>query len=155
MLIRRFAGRPSQGWNWAPFGELERIQREMDRLSEALGKGSLREPFAGVFPLMNVSEDKENYYIRAELPGIKAGDLEISVTGETLTLAGERKIPSENEKATYHRREREAGRFSRIVTMPRQIDTSKVDARCKDGILTVILPKAESAKPKQVPVQVS
>jgi HSP20 family protein len=154
MIIRRIGGWPT--WEWrSPFGELERMRREMDRRSEALTGPLLREPLAGVFPLMNVSEDPDNYYVRAELPGIKADELNISITGNSLTVAGERTIPAENEKAGYHRREREAGKFSRVVGLPSEVDTSKVEARCVDGLLTVVLPKAEEAKPKQIAVKTS
>lgn len=152
MIIRRIGEWPT--WEWrSPFGELDRMRREMDRLSEALTGPLSREPLAGVFPLMNVTEDGDNYYVRAELPGIKADELSISLTGTSLTVAGERTIPAENEKARYHRREREAGKFSRVVSLPSQVDTSKVEARCVDGVLTVVLPKAEVAKPKQIAVK--
>jgi HSP20 family protein len=130
------------------------MRREMDRLSETLSRG-WGEPAAGVFPLMNVTEDKDNYYIRAELPGIKADELDMSVTADTLSLSGERKIPAEDEKAQYHRREREAGRFSRIITLPAQVDAGKAEAHCADGVLTVVLPKAEEAKPRQITVKTS
>jgi HSP20 family protein len=126
----------------------------MDRLSETLSRG-WGEPGAGVFPLMNVTEDKDHYYIRAELPGIKADELDMSVTADTLSLSGERKIPEEDEKAQYHRREREAGRFSRIITLPAQVDAGKAEAHCADGVLTVVLPKAEEAKPRQITVKTS
>jgi HSP20 family protein len=127
----------------------------MDLLNRVQTRGLFREPVAGVFPLMNVTEDNDNYYIRAELPGIKTDVLDISVTGESLTLSGERKIPPEDETATYHRREREAGKFSRIISFPGQVDTGKVDARSADGILTVVLPKAEAAKPRQITIKVA
>jgi HSP20 family protein len=154
MIWRRITGFPT--WDWTSrFDELERMRRDMDRLSEGLARGIFKEPMAGVFPLMNVSEDKDNYYVRAELPGLKANDLDISVTGDTLSISGERKIPAEDEKAQYHRREREAGKFSRIVSLPAQIDTGKVEARCNDGVLTVVLPRAEAAKPKQIAVKTS
>jgi HSP20 family protein len=104
---------------------------------------------------MNVTEDKDNYYVRAELPGLKADDLDISVTGDTLSISGERKISVEDEQAQYHRREREAGKFSRIVTLPAQMDTGKAEAHCTDGILTVVLPKAEAVKPRQIAVKAS
>ena len=105
--------------------------------------------------MMNITEDEKNYYVRAELPGIKADELEMSVTGDTLSVSGERKLPAEDEKAQYHRKERDAGRFSRIVTLPGQLNTGKVEARCTDGVLTVTLPKAEAAKPKQITVKTS
>ncbi len=154
MLWRRMTGWPA--WDWSsPLDELERMRREMDRLTEGFSRGPFRQPMAGVFPLMNVSESKDAYYVRAELPGIKSDGLDISVTGDTLSISGERKILAEDEKAQYHRREREAGKFSRIITLPVSVDTAKVEARCADGILTVILPKAETAKPKQISVKTS
>jgi HSP20 family protein len=127
----------------------------MDQLTEGFPTSVFREPAAGVFPLMNVTEDKDNYYLRAELPGIKADELDMSATGDSLSISGERKIPSEDAKAQYHRRERDAGRFSRVVSLPSQIDTGKVEAKCTDGILTVVLPKAEAAKPKQITIKSS
>jgi HSP20 family protein len=154
MIMRRLTGWPA--WDWRnPFEELERMRRRMDRLFEDLTGGMVGEPVAGVYPLMNVTEDKDNYYVRAELPGIKADDLDISVTADSLTLSGERKIPVEDENAKYHRREREAGKFSRILSLPAQIDTEKVEARCDNGVLTVVLPKAEAAKPRQIAVKAS
>lgn len=149
MIVRRLTGWPT--WHWrSPFDELERMRRQMDRLSEGL-----RGPIAGVFPLVNVTEDSDSYYCRAELPGTKADDLDISVTGNSLSIAGERKITTEDENANYHRREREAGKFSRIISLSDQVDTAKVDAHCIDGVLTVVLPKAESAKPRQITIKTS
>jgi len=135
---------------------MERLRRQMELLSGGrTGERLWSTPAAGVFPLMNITENKDNYYVRAELPGLKAEDLELSVTGDTLSISGERKIPAEDEKAQYHRREREAGRFSRIVSLPAQLDTGKVEASCTDGVLTVILPKAEVAKPRQIAIKAS
>ena len=154
MLWRQSSNWPVSGWT-RPFEELDRLRRQMDLLSGGLSRGLWGEPAAGVFPMMNITEDEKNYYVRAELPGIKADELEMSVTGDTLSVSGERKLPAEDEKAQYHRKEREAGRFSRIVTLPGQLNTGKVEARCTDGVLTVTLPKAEAAKPKQITVKTS
>jgi len=129
------------------------MRRDMDRLFGGLSRGVFREPSAGVFPLVNVTEDSNNYIVRAELPGVKAEELEISVTGDGLSLSGERKIHKEKKGARYHRKEREAGIFSRILTLPGPIDGDKVEATCKDGILTVVLPKSEAAKPRQISVK--
>jgi len=151
MIFRTVSNWPA----WRPhFGDLERLKRQMDLLSEGILGGAMRGPSAGVFPLMNVTEDKENYYIRAELPGINTDDLDISVTGDTISIAGERKI-SEEKDVKYHRREREAGKFNRILNLPTQINTAKVEARCTDGLLSIVLPKAESAKQKQIVVKAS
>ena len=152
MLLRRIYDWPTRGWT-SPFEELESMKRQMDLLTEGLSRGLWREPTAGVFPLINVTEDKNSYYVRAELPGFKADELDISVTGETLSISGERKLPVGEENAQYHRREREAGKFSRIISLPSQVNTAKVEARCADGIIIVVLPKAEEAKPKQIAVK--
>jgi HSP20 family protein len=154
MLLRRMTDWPPWGIT-NPFEQLERMKRQMDWLTGGLSRGLFREPTAGVFPMINVTEDKDNCYVRAELPGIKADVLDISVTGDTFSISGERKLPVENEKAQYHRKEREAGKFSRIVSLPTHVDTGKVEARCADGVLTVVLPKAEVAKPKRVAVKAS
>jgi HSP20 family protein len=107
---------------------------------------------AGVFPLINLTEDKDSYYVRAELPGVKADELDIQVTGNNLSISGERKIAAEDEGAKYHRREREAGTFSRMVGLPGEVNTDKVEASLEDGILNVVVSKAEIAKPKQISV---
>ena len=108
---------------------------------------------AGVFPLINLTEDKDNYYVRAEMPGLKADDISISVANNNLSISGERKIASEGENVRYHRREREAGTFNRIVALPGDVDADKVEANHVNGVLTVVIPKAEAAKPKQITVR--
>ena len=108
---------------------------------------------AGVFPLTNLSEDKDSYYVRAELPGVKADELDIQVTANNIAISGERKIAAQEEGARYHRREREAGTFSRMIGLPGDVNTEKVEAKLVDGILTVIVPKAEAAKPKQISIR--
>lgn len=154
MIIRRLYDWPAPE-SRSPFDELDRMRRQMDRLADTLWGGAYREPMAGIFPIVNVTEDHDNYYIRAELPGVKAGELDISVAGNGVSISGERKIEPVGKDVTYHRREREGGKFSRMVSLPKPIDSSKVDAHCADGILKVILPKAESAKPKQIQVKTS
>ena len=134
------------------FGELDRMRRDMQRLFEGLSGGTTPYAHAGVFPLTNVSEDPDNYYVRAELPGIKTEELDISVTADGISISGERKI-TPTEGATYHRRERESGTFSRMISHPGPVETDKVEASSKDGILTITLPKAEKAKPRQISVK--
>jgi len=147
MILRGF-GTPLWGMK-NPFEELERMKSQMERLFQS----SYEKPAAGVFPLTNLTEDKDNYYVRAELPGLKTDDLDISVTGNNLALSGERKIAEESKEAKYHRREREAGKFSRIIRLPGHINTEKIEAKLVDGVLTIVLPKAEEAKPKQITVR--
>jgi HSP20 family protein len=128
------------------------MRREMDTLFRNLGDFD-REPGPGVFPLTNVTEDDHNYYVRAELPGMAAEDIDISVTGDSVSISGERKIPEEKKGTRYHRREREAGKFSRMIGLPGEIDTKKVEASCVDGLLTIVIPKAAAAKPRQITVK--
>ncbi|OPY75767.1 MAG: Spore protein SP21 [Syntrophorhabdus sp. PtaU1.Bin153] len=154
LLLRRTGDWPTPGWR-NPFEELERIRRQMDAVSAAFLRGPSGETAAGVFPMINVTEDEDNYYVHAELPGMKADELVIDATASTLSITGERKFAVESEKAQYHRREREAGTFNRIVALPAEIDVEKVKARCTDGILTVVLPKAETAKPKRIAIKSS
>ena len=138
-----------------PYAELDRMRRQMDALSNMFFRGTpeRRVLSAGVFPLLNITENKDSYYIRAELPGVKAEDLGIQVVDKTLTISGERNIPKEGEKAKYHRREREAGKFSRAIGLPGEIDSDKIEAQLSDGLLTVTIPKAEKTKPKQITVK--
>jgi HSP20 family protein len=152
MFARRLINYPSMGWEH-PFAGLDRMSRQVDRLASAvLGRPMMPWMSAKVFPAVNLTEDGENYYVRAELPGIKADALEIQVQNRNLTIAGERTIESEGESVRYHRREREAGKFSRIISLPGDIDADKVDAKMVDGMLTVVIAKLESSKPRQIMV---
>jgi HSP20 family protein len=136
----------------SPIDVMQRMRRDMDQLL-----GMLNTPASvanvGVFPAVRLSQNKDSYYVRAELPGTDANDLDIQVTGRNLSISGERKIVSESEKARYHRREREAGKFSRIMSMPGDVDSDKVDASFVNGILTVTIPKSETQKPRQITVK--
>ena len=140
------------GWHRDPFAELESIQREMGRLMDSISSAWRGAGGAGVFPALNVSEDGENLYVRAELPGVNAKDLEISVHDNNLLIKGERKIAAEDERVSYHRREREAGTFQRIISLPTRVEAAKVTAVSKSGVLTLTLPKAAEAKPRQISV---
>lgn len=152
MFARRLFSYPSMNWEH-PFAELERMSRQMDRLSTAvLGRPSMPWMSAKVFPAINLTEDKDKYYVRAELPGIKADALDIQVQNRNLTITGERTIESEGENVRYHRRERESGKFSRIISLPGDIDAEKVEAKMVDGLLTVAIAKAEASKPRQIAV---
>jgi HSP20 family protein len=152
MFYRRLFNVPTWGFN-RPFREIDRLRRQMDELYGALSGGTLPMPSAGVFPLINVTEDKENYYVRAELPGIKSDELDIQVTNDSISISGERKIPVEGNGVKYHRREREAGKFSRLINLPGEVDVNKVEASRENGVLKVIIPKTEVAKPRQITVK--
>jgi HSP20 family protein len=152
MIFRRPFYYPTWGLRGA-FEELERMRRQLDEMFGGLERRPYRALGAGVFPLINLTEDKDRYYVRAELPGLQADDIQISLTGNNLSISGERKISSEGENVRYHRREREAGTFNRVIALPNEVDANKVEASHIDGILTVVIPKAEAAKPKQISVR--
>lgn len=152
MALIRFEERPFFRNPWLEF---ERMRRDIESLMRGFEYGATGAPgAAAVFPAMNLTEDNDNIYINAEVPGIVAADLEISVEGDTLLIKGERKAEGVGEKASYHRREIERGRFSRAITLPTKVDTARVEARTADGILYLTLPKAEEVKPKQIKVDV-
>ena len=148
MIYRRFFNVPSYRIR-SPWEELHRMRQHLDQV---FSDSSGRRVSAGVFPLINLTEDKDSYFVRAELPGVNGDELDIQVTGKNLAISGERKIAAEEENARYHRREREAGTFSRMIGLPGEVDTDKVEAKLENGILTVVVPKAEIAKPKQISV---
>jgi len=151
MFYPRLFGMPA--WRSAsPFEELNRMRRQMDRIMENFMDRPAGSLGAGVYPAINLTEDENHYYMRAELPGIKSEDLDIQATGNNVTVSGERRIEAEESSARYHRREREAGKFSRVFAMPRNIDAGRVEARLINGILTVKVPKAESARPRRIQI---
>jgi len=141
------------GWR-NPFADLENLTRRMDLLTNAMyGRPGTSVMMPKVFPAINITEDKDKYYVRAELPGIKANEIQVEVTGKNLSISGERKIQSEGKNTKYHRREREAGRFSRVIGLPGEVDADSVDARLVNGLLTVAITKSAAAKPKQITVK--
>ena len=151
MIYRRMFGVPT--WNVrSPFSELERMRQQMDNFLSRVSDGDMPSLHAGVFPSINLTENKDYYYIRAELPGISAGDLDIQATGNNLSILGERKIEAEKGNVRYHRKEREEGKFSRAINLPGDIDADAVSASLTNGVLRVSVPKAEKAKPKQIAV---
>jgi HSP20 family protein len=152
MIIKRMFDFPNYGWRSA-FDDLERMRREMDRLFGQVAGKAYWPTHAGVFPLVNLTEDKDHFYIRAEIPGMKSEQINISATGRNLTISGERKIASEGEHVRHHRREREDGKFSRVIALPSDIQVSKIEAGYVDGILSVTIPKAEAAKPKHITIR--
>jgi HSP20 family protein len=138
-----------------PLRELEQLQQRMDRLFQnAFG---LQRPAwrVGVYPLVNISEDRDHIYVRAELPGVKPADLEITIQDNNLILRGQRQIAAEEKQVNYHRRERESGFFRRIIVLPARVRGDKVEATTKDGILTIRLAKPEEVKPRKIEVKVA
>ena len=152
MIIKRMFDFPTYGWRSA-FDELERVRRDMDRLFGQVAGRAYWPSHAGVFPLVNVTEDKDHIYIRSEIPGMQSEEINISATGRNLTISGERKIASEGENVKYHRREREDGNFNRIIALPADIQVGKIEASYVDGVLSITIPKAEEAKPKKITIK--
>ena len=150
MLVRRvWPSRPS----FEPaFADFDRVRREMLRLLDASADASAVTG-AGVFPPVNVTQDENNFYMRAEIPGIDPKQLTITALRNRVTLAGKREIAREHERVSYHRKERAEGSFNRTVTLPVFVDAERVDASYANGILTIKLPKAEEAKPRQIAVR--
>jgi HSP20 family protein len=136
-----------------PFHELDRIQQQMDSLFQSVAGRERYPRRVGVYPLVNLSEDQDHIYVRAELPGVNPEDLDITIKEQHLVIRGERKIPTEEKNVNYHRRERESGFFRRVLRLPSQVDPNKVEAACKDGVLTITLAKPEEVKPRQITVK--
>lgn len=106
-------------------------------------------------PRVDVTEDNENLYVLAEVPGVDKKDVKVSVVGDVLTISGEKKTEQRDEKKNYYRIERSFGSFSRSFTLPAEISVDKINAEYKDGVLHVALPKTEEAKivEKQIEVK--
>lgn len=145
---------------WDLFREMDNMSREMETLFGTLGFGRGIEPWLlspvnlRGYPRLDVAEETDHFTVTALIPGIEPQELEMSVMGNTLTLAGERKTEAP-EQVTWHRRERGVGKFLRTVDLPAEIDADRVAAEIRDGVLTVTLPKAAAAKPKRIAITAS
>lgn len=147
---------------WDGFSELEALQREMERRAANIWTGQGRAPRvaflpgrgARQYPLVNVSDDERNVYVEALAPGVDPKSLDLSVMQGALTIKGEKPGLAQVSAEAYHRNERAAGRFLRTVELPVEVDAGNVSADYRNGLLLVTLPKAESARPRQVPITV-
>jgi len=143
MAIVRLQSNPDEG------SELNRLRQEVFNL---FSPGA--DPFfSRVYPAINLTEGGDNLYVRAELPGVNPESLDISIIEGKLILRGERKIEEEDQKTSYHRRERESGIFRRTISLPMKVDSGKVSASIKNGVLTITLPKSEEAIPRRITVK--
>jgi HSP20 family protein len=131
------------GVAWPTFTRLTSLQDELSRLFE---------PALTWSPALDVLEDKENFSVRVELPGLKREDIEVSIQDGALVITGERKAEKISEGTEVHQQERYHGKFLRTLALPTEVTAEKVAAQYKDGVLTVTLPKAEEAKPKVVAI---
>ena len=135
------------GLAWPTFGRLANLQDELDRLFES--------PLTGWAPALDVQEDKDKFTVKVEVPGLKREDIDVSLQDDALVISGERKSEKVEEGVEVHRQERFYGRFQRALTLPERVAADKVKADYKDGVLTVMLPKTEEAKPKKIDVSVN
>lgn len=139
---------------WDPFGSLAEIQNEMNLLFETL----LRHPkgLDAVFsPSIDVVVEKDNVVVKADLPGLTKDDITVTLQDDYLTIKGEKKHEVEQQEANYFLSERVHGSFTRTVELPMAVNAKSIDARFKDGVLHVTLPKTEEARPKQIEVKVN
>ena len=143
---------------WDPFREMSALQERMNRLltdfrtraplgEEEMAQGSW-------IPAVDIYETKDAIVLNVELPGVTKENISLEVKDSTLTLRGEKKLEKDVKEESYHRMERTYGSFMRAFTLPSTVSHDKVKAKFKDGILEIMLPKAEEAKPKQIRVDV-
>ena len=144
---------------WDPFVELERLRQEFDRAASRGGARPLgRLAFlpgraARQYPLVNVHDDGENFYVEALAPGVDPAQLEITVVQNRLTIAGEKRGPGDVAQERIHRVERAAGRFVRSVDLPVDVEADRVEAQYKNGLLKLTLPRAAATRPRRITVQ--
>jgi len=137
------------GWrNWNQvMDEMNRMRREFDSRFGSWDRSH------NVYPAINIYDDGESFIACAELPGVSAEALDVSVNNNTLTIAGERKPQPVEAGNSMHRRERDYGKFNRSFKLPEPVDSSKVAATFRDGVLEVLMPRAESAKARKVQIE--
>jgi HSP20 family protein len=135
---------------WDPFQDLLAIQDEMNQVFGRARQGQGGRVWA---PALDISERKDAYVVTVEVPGVKPEDLDITLEDGLLTIQGERQFTQESTEQQYHRVERRYGSFRRSITLPSQVQADAIEASFEDGVLEVVVPKAEEAKPKKISVR--
>ena len=141
---------------WPP--RLQNVQREINRVFDNFFHGDVEDD--GSFglslwtPAVDIKEEADGYVVNVELPGVKKDDVKITVESNVLTIRGEKKEEKNAKEGNFQRVERSYGSFQRSFTLPSTVKNEKIEASYNDGVLTVTLPKAEEAKPKQIEVKV-
>ena len=147
---------------WDPFQDLRSAQDEMAQMSpmlaHALGlharqQGNERAMTTAWAPALDISERKDAYLVTVELPGLKPEDLDITMEDGLLTIQGERQFTSESSEQQFHRVERRYGAFRRSITLPAQVQAEQIEASFDNGVLQIVVPKMEEAKPKRIQVR--
>jgi len=149
--------RPRETW-WDPLRDLEAIQNEMNKMfNSSLVRWGDRDVglLEGAWsPAIDVYDSKDNVMVKADIPGMKKDEIEVSVHGDTLIIKGEKKQEKEVKEKDYVRTERFYGSFNRAISLPAAVDASKVNATYKNGVLELVLPKKEESKPKQLKIDI-
>ena len=144
--------------HWDPFKDLITLQDRMNRMFED-SLGRTREEGRGVTgtwtPLVDIYETKDSIVIKAEVPGVERGDLNIEVKDNLLILRGERKLEQDVKEENYHCLERSYGHFARSFSLPNTVQADKINASLKNGVLELIIPKTTEVSPKQVKIDIS
>jgi HSP20 family protein len=147
---------------WDPFQDLRSAQDELDQMSpmlaHALGlhvrqQGNDRATTTAWVPALDISERKDAYLVTVELPGVEPDDLQITMEDGLLTIQGERQFAQESSEQQFHRVERRYGAFRRSITLPAQVQAEQIEASFENGVLQIVVPKAEEAKPKRIQVR--
>ena len=141
---------------WRPYREVTRLRREMDHLWDdyfGSGRRGLQPLHAEFAPAVDVTETAEAIVVKAEVPGMDAKDINISVTGDVLTIKGEKQSEREEKEENYHVVERSYGSFSRSLALPAAVDLDNIEAKYDKGVLTVTCPKKEAVKPKAIEIK--
>jgi len=154
MVMERW--RPGWGISpWRPLRELNELQKHLE---DMLGRPALARAWKPLLmemkwmPAIDIFEKKDKLVVKAEIPGMREEDINVSVVGDTLTIKGERKVESEVKEEDYYCCERSYGYFSRSITLPSHVDAKKIEASYEDGVLEITLPKTTKAKPRKVSV---
>ncbi|MEJ2366956.1 MAG: Hsp20/alpha crystallin family protein [Acidobacteriota bacterium] len=139
---------------WSPMREIVGMQDQMNRLMrDFFGQGAEEMEYGNWIPAADLKEEENQFTVSLEVPGMKKEDIEINMENNVLTVRGERKFQSESQKENYHRIERAYGKFSRSFSMPTHVNSDAIAASYKDGMLEIVIPKAEESKPKRIAIK--
>ena len=138
---------------WEPMREMMTLREAMDRLFDDAFTRPVGISGVSAMPAVDMYQTNDEVVVKATLPGLKAEDVHITVTGETLTLRGEYKQENEQKEATYHIREHRSGSFERSLLLPTDVKADKAKADFEDGILTITMPISEEVKPKSITIK--
>ena len=140
---------------WEPLSGLTSLRQAMDRLFEdaLVNPARLWPETIGEEPALDVYQTDKDVVVKASLPGVKPEEVEVSITGDMLTIKGEHKEEEEEKKANYFRKELRYGTFQRSMALPCEVKSEKAEANFENGVLTITLPKVEEVKPKQIKVK--